>query len=47
MRIPDPQSSAPSAPTSETDKTPVNTEGDPVANDPTAEGDIQKKYSSD
>jgi hypothetical protein len=31
----------------ETNKTPVNIEGDPVAPEPTAEGDIQMEYSSD
>jgi len=47
MRTPDPQSSVPSAPMTETDKTPVNTEGDPFAPEPAAEGDIQMAYSSD
>ena len=47
MRTPDPQSDIPSTAMAETDKTPANTEGDPVAPEPAAEGDIQMEYSSD
>jgi hypothetical protein len=47
MRTPDPQSSVPSTPVAETDKSPVNTEGDPVAPEPAVEEDIQMEYSSD
>ena len=31
----------------QTDKTPVNTERDPVAPEPAAKGDIQMEYSSE
>jgi len=45
--IPDPQSPGPALFLVKTDETPENTEGDPDAPEPAAEGDIKMEYSSD
>jgi hypothetical protein len=47
MIIPDPQSPGPALFLVKTDETPENTEGDPDAPEPVAEGDIKMEYSSD
>jgi hypothetical protein len=47
MKTPDPQSPGPSASLVEIEETPQNTERDPDAPKPAAEGDIQMEDTSD
>jgi hypothetical protein len=47
MKTPDAQSPGPSAILVDTEETPENTQGDPDAPEPAAEGYIQMEYSAD